>query len=234
MNFKHYLLTRFNIGLYDKKQKVRNGNKIDPEQWMESRTALFEKYCSPSINNQTNKNFTWLIVFDPATPQETIIDIIINTGALALMGDNFRSTCINYIEKDLDGESVIITSRMDNDDALHKNFISHVQDWYKIRKRTGVVTFPKGWIYHHQKGKLFHVRYNNNPFLTLIEKRGPKDVKTILAHRHTKVVNMFHLWKIETDAHMWTQVIHGENLANYCRGDRSNMSQFTPGDYGLL
>lgn len=233
MNYKHFLLTRFNLGLYDKKQKTRTGNSIDPGEWMERRMELFKKYCAPSINSQTNKNFEWLIVLDKKTPGNQVDEVAKVSNGTILFGENFRQTSIDYIESSLTTESRILTSRTDNDDALHKDYIKFIQDWFAIRRRTGVVTFPKGWQYNIAKNQLHHTRYKKNPFLTLIEKRGPKPVKTILANRHTRVTDMFKLFKIETDSHMWTQFIHEENLANYGWGDKTDMNKFIPGDYGL-
>ncbi len=233
MTFKHYLLTRFNLGLYDKNQKTRSGSRITPDEWMERRIALFKKYCAPSVNNQSSKNFEWLIVLDKKTPGGQVDEIFNSCDCTVLFGDNFRKTCIEYIEDKLTTQSRVITSRMDNDDAIHKDYIKFIQDWFSIRNRTGIITFPKGWQYDIIKNFPRHTRYKKNPFLTLIEKRGPKPVKTVLANRHTRITKMFKLFEIKTEAYMWNQIIHKENLANYGWGDKADIAKFIPGDYGL-
>ena len=67
MKYIHYILTRFNVDLYNKNntkwQKDKNGTNIDPEIWLENRFKLFETYCLPSIINQTSKNFKWIVLF---------------------------------------------------------------------------------------------------------------------------------------------------------------------------
>jgi hypothetical protein len=42
----------------------KNNNKILDESWTKHRFEIFEKYCLPWINNQTNNNFKWLFYFD--------------------------------------------------------------------------------------------------------------------------------------------------------------------------
>lgn len=36
--------------------------------WLEHRFELFERFCLPSIQNQTIKSFHWIVLFDSSTP----------------------------------------------------------------------------------------------------------------------------------------------------------------------
>ena len=235
MKYKHFLLTRYNIGLYGRKQKMRSRKRINPEEWMANRWKLFEKYCVPSVENQTNKDFLWVVVFDPKTEAGWIDKAvgIVPENTVVITGENFRKTSIDVIESLLTDEDRVITSRMDNDDAIHKDFIKNVQEWFDIRKRTGVVSFPKGWVWNPEKNKLFHLRYTKNHFITFIEKRGPKPVKTVLRTRHTNITDNFQTFKVETDSYMWVEIIHAENMANYSRGNKVVVSKLKLKEYGL-
>ena len=235
MGFKHYLLSRYNVGIYGRKQKMRSGMKIEPQKWMKNRHELFRKYCAPSVIKQSCDNFKWLIVLDPDTPMRDYLEIwnAARNDAIILYGDNFRKTCVKYIESNLKDESRVITSRCDNDDMLHKNFIANIQSWFGIRKRTGLVTYPKGLVWNPEKQKLRHLRYPKNHFLTFIEKRGPKPVKTVLRARHTQITDMFQTFKVETDSPMWCEIIHPENMANFCRGQKLPMEKLIEEDWGL-
>jgi len=227
MIFEHYLLTRVNIGLYDRKQKVRGGQKIEPQSWMEHRLDLFEKYCAPSVNNQRCQNFTWFIVLDPKTPMEhrMRIENAVQVKHKVLFGDNFRKA----VKKEIPIQEIVITSRMDCDDAIHMDFIKDIQEWYEKKKKTGVVTFPKGWTYNIKKENLCHFRYPKNPFLTLIEK-ADKKVRTILFHRHTEAIKFYKLHKVET-GHRWCMVVHDQNLSNRMWGDSVPVSSLSQGEW---
>lgn len=117
--FEHYLLTKFNIGLYNDKKIDKNGRKINDDQWMEHRLKLFEKYCFPSIIKQTNQNFKWLVLFDRRTPKRYLNDI--NRFKkykhfIPFFGGWFDEN----IKKNLDPHAkYLITTRIDNDDAFN-------------------------------------------------------------------------------------------------------------------
>src|SRR5258706_10927888 len=57
MKYKHYLVTQWNIDMYDL-------------VWLEKRQALFEKYTLPSVMGQRNKDFEWLLISDARTPDK--------------------------------------------------------------------------------------------------------------------------------------------------------------------
>jgi len=231
MTYEHFLCTRFNISLYGKSQKVVGGNPIVPEEWMQSRMVLWERYCVPSVYNQSNQNFTWLVVFDPKTPKSYIerATAILHPKHEVLFGTNFRSAIKERIGKPK--EDRLITSRLDCDDALHGDYIKRVQDFMETKGKTGILSLPVGWVWDIRKHKLYHCRYPRNPFLTLIEKPQNK-VHTVLAHRHTKISDMFRVHRLE-GGHNWLQIVHGENLANYCHGDQVAESKLVKSEFGI-
>ena len=65
MILQHFLLTRFNILLW---RQDKEGKKVRTTKWLEHRFTLFEKYCLPSIKNQTCQDFEWIVLFDSMTP----------------------------------------------------------------------------------------------------------------------------------------------------------------------
>ena len=233
MTFEHYMLTRFNVGLYGRKQKMRSKKKIDPDRWMAERLDLFKKITVPSIKAQTNQKFTWFIVVDHKSPvahSMAIKNAVDDMGnAEVLLGENFRKAVKERIG--IPSVPTMITTRIDNDDAIHKDFIDTVQKWYNYKGKTGVLIFPTGWICNLEKKKLFHARYMKNPFLTLIEKCDKK-VRTILFRRHTDAVNHYKLHKLKLD-HAWFMNVHRSNLANHCFGACTDFSRLVLEDYGL-
>ena len=58
--FVHFIVTRFNL-------KIWSGVQLDTS-WYDHRIMLFESFCLPSIENQTNRSFHWLILCDSTTP----------------------------------------------------------------------------------------------------------------------------------------------------------------------
>ena len=72
MKYKHYLITRFNLRVqYGCKLKDPDNNpmlRIFDDDYLEERFDIFEKYTLPSVKNQINQNFTWVVLFHKNTP----------------------------------------------------------------------------------------------------------------------------------------------------------------------
>ena len=69
MTFEHYIITRFNLPIFQAKVAGKESTSCSKE-YLQYRFELFEKYCMPSIMNQTCQNFKWLVLFDINTPDE--------------------------------------------------------------------------------------------------------------------------------------------------------------------
>ncbi len=131
-------MTRFNVGLYPRNMEQAYSDKLgrvpaeDPERWMKSRFELFERFCVPSVRNQSVRNFTWLVVFDAKTPQR-YLDRADRLGhdchLLSLRAERgHRRTLRRYAARSLKPDTeYLITSRIDNDDAIHRDFVGTVQ-----------------------------------------------------------------------------------------------------------
>ncbi len=71
---KHFLVTRFNLK-HNNWKTGKDGQKVLTDTWLIHRFKLFEKYCLPSVKNQSNQNFIWCCFFDNSTPQEYMVRI---------------------------------------------------------------------------------------------------------------------------------------------------------------
>lgn len=129
MIFKHYILTRWN--LLDAKTDVYNFGHKNPNEWMQYRIFLFDKYCLPSIMNQTCQNFNWLLAFSKKTDP-----------AILKKYESFKNIQIifehptNWLRNNYSDEW-LLTSRLDNDDILEPDFIEEIQK--RFRKKTEII-----------------------------------------------------------------------------------------------
>lgn len=220
---EHYLITRFNLNLYDKDKKSNSVKGVD---WLGHRFELFEKFCLPSIVQQTCKDFTWLCLFNRNTPIqyckkiETIASKYSFYVPLYLSQtetDNLNNFLIEYISSKLpSNKKVIITSRLDSDDALHCEFIQEVQAIAKLRVLNDfIINFDFGYQLITKMNFLFRINHLSNHFLTRIE-TDIKNFKTVMDFNHMKAV--VHA-KIENVAMpqkpMWLEIIHERNVSNY-------------------
>lgn len=125
---QHFLLTRFNILLW---QKDKEGKKVRTTKWLEHRFSLFEKYCLPSIKSQTCQNFEWTVLFDSMTPDcfkeriaryqkecPQLISIYVEPENGCRFAEIFRREMVKRIRA-----KRVLSTYLDNDDALNIGFI---------------------------------------------------------------------------------------------------------------
>lgn len=237
-NFKHYLITRFNVKV-DSWVETKNGEAVLDTKWLEHRFYLFETYCLPSVKNQINQNFQWCIFFDPDTPEfykNKIKDIamlypriyiIYITGNHQLL-DRLKSIIIENTPEEY---PFVITTRLDNDDLLHKGFINAIQELYEPINNT-IIDIPKGYKIgiEYTKVKIKDYANNFNPFISLIENK--ENLRTIISRMHKDWENNAELKTID-NRRLWVELIHSKNKVNAQDLSLPNSSTFNPLDFGI-
>lgn len=215
MNYKHILISRLNV--YYKTKTAGRG--FDPDTWLLERIEIFKKFCFPSILNQSNKKFIWFFYIDSETPLEIRIDLE-NTFKpypfIKLIAHHYESFNITkYFQNDIQdflGEDFqyLVSSRVDTDDMLHKDYIATVQKKFNGQEYQAI-NFNYGLVYDVQSGVMSLMTHRYNPFLSLIEKRTENGFRTIFQKSHTDYRNDTKKIEIKIKELMWCQTIHGLN-----------------------
>jgi len=207
-NYKHYLLTRFNLGLFsENKYEIK-----DPSKWMDRRIEEFKKWNLPSVLNQSEKSFKWVILIDENTPKRYINqlnELLHPYDVWTVKSIDAFSEMLMHTEKEF-----IITTRLDNDDIIHPDFIAEIQKAHSNKVKL-IDVDGEQWDAQTNKYYTSGRDQNNSPFLSLIE-RTSKDIKTCYEYDHTYMPFYYHSQKI--DKVLYTQVLHGNNIANKIKG----------------
>jgi len=225
--FCHFIITRFNVkvGLWETDKK---GNQTKTDVWLKNRFELFEKYCLPSIVGQTNKNFTWLVLFDRVSMENYMHKIeAYKTACLQfhpcffdeLTQDELTKKLIAFISPILtDKYKYLITTRLDNDDAIHIEMIDSVQSCFP--KENCFINFPCGYQYDTLHDRTYLLNYNNNHFTTRVEKIN-ENFYTVMQYNHTKIDQFSTVYNVITNdvTPAWVETIHEKNIFNIVRKD---------------
>uniref|UniRef100_UPI003217316A glycosyltransferase n=1 Tax=uncultured Draconibacterium sp. TaxID=1573823 RepID=UPI003217316A len=228
MIFNHFLITQFNLLQFPLGNELKEGEEW--LNWTRERIELFKEYCLPSIDNQTGKNFTWLIYFDKQTPKEFnwIIEELKNRSYIKIRfskgNDGFMKDHINDIREMSRGSEWIISSRIDNDDIFHKNAIKTIQDNFKPLDEY-LISLTSGYTFNLHTHQMAHYFYPECPFISIIEKRDKKDIKSIFYKSHTQwdelklkvFKELFNKNRKSTfiiEQPYWIQLVHGKNVSN--------------------
>lgn len=218
--FRHYLITRFNLRR-EGWNTAKDGSLVLTEEWLSNRFLLFERFCLSSVQNQTNQNFTWLVYFDTNTPPEykqKTIEYSLRFPIFKPVFINgmpeFLSSIQNEIKKN--NSQYTITTRMDNDDCVSKNFINEIQLNFNQQDFL-VLDFPDGYTLQiNPEIKIGRRKQLYNPFISIIEKNdNPKSVWSRETHsswKKEKNINRI------SNKRIWMSVIHFENKKNRYAG----------------
>ena len=240
--FSHYIVTRFNIkseGWVNDK----NGKKVNDLAWLKKRYNLFEMFCLPSMQSQTEKEYSWLVFFDVHTPDgfkkknekireqlPQFIPLYVNDFS------DFESTLREFVLKKTQTE-YIMTSRFDNDDCFHKNAVAVIQTAF-VKKDLTIIELSKGLTMLIEDETKLAKRENvfSGPFITLIEKKSDvKSVKTIYDCEHTSWGDLADFISIDSNFY-WLQIIHDANISNRLHQDLTYSKKLLKGfnfDYSV-
>jgi hypothetical protein len=241
--FSHYLITRFNLRSKSSEIVIYNNNDIAISlPWLTHRFELFEKYCFPSVKNQTCNSFNWLVFFDDETPQifrDKIkgLQLQMNNFTPIFINKNcdFNSEAVSYINKDdsFSSSDYIITTRLDNDDAISLNFIKSVQDCFVPNHNT-LIDIRNGYqvtIKANYKYEIREYKPSSNHFISIIEEKSKTN--TIFSNIHPAWENIATKVIILKRDKLWIEFIHGNNNLCHTRNYLKRIHKLKHSDFGL-
>uniref|UniRef100_UPI0025C01442 glycosyltransferase n=1 Tax=Chryseobacterium sp. TaxID=1871047 RepID=UPI0025C01442 len=218
--FIHIITTRFNVPTQGW-DITREGSKPLTDEWLADRFKLFQTYTLPSFKNQTNKNFIWLVFFDIHTSDhyKKIINKISSefspfTPVFVRDFDEMNSQLLEIIPTYFnESTKYIISSDLDNDDILYKDFVKAVHDHFKpvhdmvIEPRKGLQ------LTKISETEAIVTEYYAlaNPFVSLVE--SIDDFGTVIKENHNNYRYYQHVNHYDNQE-MFIQIIHKHNLMN--------------------
>ena len=192
--FQHIIQTRFNLPTLGREQEIRSG-----KEWLKSRFEMFENYCLPSLANQTSTNFKWMIYFDKNTPEpfaSRINELRKEMNFIPVFCSLFEQDWwhTSAIELGEVSSELLLTSRVDNDDALAPDYVERLhKEIYSAGFKRGFYNFDIGILYSH--GRIFRTVQKSNAFLSLLlSADGPRH--TAISLRHTDADRYYPIYEI--------------------------------------
>ncbi len=205
--------------------KDKSGNDVLTDEWLKHRLNIFNNYCLPSVVSQTNRNFLWLIYFD-STTNETVRQQNANLenqypGLIKIIyadgyNDFLKRNCSDILSFCSGEEDHVITSRLDNDDIIHKDFVKKIQENYSGQEFTAV-NFVKILMFNPEIKNKLHIDYIfSNHFISLIEKITPGGIQGCYsrADRQWGGIKVIQV----NDKPYCLEIITDKNLLNSFRG----------------
>lgn len=218
---QHFILTRFNLLLWN---KAKDGRKVRTAKWLEHRFSLFESYCLPSIKNQTCQDFEWIVLFDSMTPDSfkeritccqkdcpQLIPVFVEPENGRYFADIFRTEIVKRLNA-----KRVITTYLDNDDALNIRFIGDLQQRVTSMDDDTFIYYDNGFQLYTDHKYMMEITYTKNHFVSYVEKGEPSTMKGVFCYGTHYYINTIEGVKIEhiKNQRMWCEVVHEKNMLN--------------------
>ena len=206
----HLIITRFNLRY--------PGSDPVSDEWLAHRLPIFRDFCYASVRGQTAQDFRWLVLFDTTTPAAYRAQIDSLTD-----WDNFTPVYIDGFDYAAifevirahvpAGTTRLLTTTLDNDDALAAGFIGRLQAAVGDQPFE-IINFRNGYRLNRATDKLYEVAIPTNPFVSVCETVGDGNFLSIIGCLpHSTIPQRFTtIREIETEP-LWLQVIHERNAA---------------------
>jgi hypothetical protein len=204
---RHILVTRYNVPMGFSGQ--RNNDPLDPA-WLDHREALFRRFTLPSVARQSVRDFEWVILFHPETPARyySYLDGV----AIVLLAGR-KDTIAQLRARYEDSGKVLISSRLDNDDAIAPDYIETARAAMHAHRSgpASAIVFADGVRLQLGSMRARTVAYEQSPFVTALE---AGKIQTAVHYHHNKVAQEIPTVSVRTGRPMWMQVLHDRNVSS--------------------
>lgn len=216
---KHVLLTRFCVRFAEDNPRRR----YERPDWVDYRMGLFNKYCLPSVQAQTFKDFDWWFLVNPNFPGLTRnhIDELKNYGNIVHIESDWNEAQpeVGHRLAFTYNDQMVCSTRLDSDDMLHERFMETLTDVVDFEDEF-LLSFKYGYII--KDGKAAPREYTVNPFISLVEYANP--FRSVFHIDHTKADKSdIPLRTLDTVG--WAQIDHGDNIKNRAYEKVSNFDE---------
>lgn len=233
--FIHVLATRLGIGVYD-------------PAWFDYRLRLFETITVPSVAAQTSPEFTWLLVVDRRMPPAARARVDRAVAGLphavvlpVEFKTDFRPTVVQWCQQRAEqvGAGYVLTSRLDDDDALRVDALERLQTEAAEFTRTGphryaVLSLNLGcmWVPAYRFG---YTRYHDSIAIGLSLMEPVEECRSVYGKPHREIKQKYaprgtYIRGMDGDTRWWLYAAHV--LADSDQGDQARTERIRTHRYG--
>lgn len=213
--FKHYIVTRF---------WCHNPNTKRPTHWIKSRVNLFNNFYIKSLNAQSHKNFEVILLVSREYMNYNLESMGFNLDSIdyriVCAEEYFENPSIILRKKELK-LNYIITTRLDSDDMLSKNFVKRIQN---SAGPDTIIDHTHSFLTYSNFTKSLRVPHDfNSTFLTTCF--NPKKIKEqhCYSSSHHKLQKSFSE-KFSLNLTGGLVICHGNNILNKTVPDNGSLS----------
>ena len=199
-----FVLTRLAESLPGKEANLASG------EWIENQCQFVERYSRPSLECQTDQNFTWVVSVSDrlSTPSVNRVRRAVEPFGTIIFqqGDEHSSDTFARFLAPQTGE--YLTVRFDSDDVLHPTFVENAKSC--LQRDREVFSFMSGVVYDLDRQIAGSWPLIGNMFLV---HRGSEGRNVYMLGNHSRVErdHAARLDVFSTSHPMWMKLTHSTN-----------------------
>jgi hypothetical protein len=209
MRFRHVLLTMFNRRLGTGRSPFEHVDGMD-ETWLRYRWQLFMRYTVPSVAAQSERDFTWVVLCHPQSPQW----LRTCSAAVTMQADVHFSFLPQdpALDRLADGAlDALLVTRIDSDDAWHRRAMERIREDCEADPYTSeILVMTDGYLLDNEAGRMRPYFDVSPPFRTKINLEpdlNPLD----MGDNHSLVRHRYPSRSISDGEPMFVLVTHEEH-----------------------
>jgi hypothetical protein len=187
--------------------------------WLERRIDLFREFTLPSVRSQEKRPLRWYLLLSEGDQRfleraDLGLDDWIEP-VFVPDGQDYSDLLQQKFVRDFGHLSRVVFTRVDNDDAISRTFLSQIAERDADGGFSGdhAYVFKKGARWDGERLQL--VEQDNNAFCSIASSEWKTRPIMILKIVHLDVPRLFPHTIISTSEPMWMQTIHGRNVLNH-------------------
>ena len=156
IKIKHFIFTRFMIEFYN-----YNGfpKKIYQQDYINNGIMVMKKYLFPSLENQSCKDFVWVLLIGNKA-NITYIKSILDFNNSFKYNIVYQKDLNNYVKKKSKDIDILISTRIDYDDEIYYNAVNDIRKIIDIDKPAFLHGYNRGVYFFESNEKYYEYYYN--------------------------------------------------------------------------
>jgi len=161
----HLIITRFLIEFYHKNEFPK---KLYAEDYIPNGIRVMNKYLLPSLENQSCKNFTWVLMLG-SKANITYVNSLLNYNYSFEKKVIYQKDIKYFVRNITKGFDVLITTRIDYDDIIYYDAVNDVRKSINLYKPILLYGYNRGMYYFEKEGKFydFYRTYKNEGCMSI-------------------------------------------------------------------
>ena len=151
----HLIITRFSMEFYNKEFS----KKIYRKDYILNGIRVLKQYLFPSLENQSCKNFTWILMLGNKA-NITYIKSLLNFNNSFETKIIYQKDIKKFVRNISKGYDVLITTRIDYDDRIYYDAVNDVRKAININRPMILYGYNRGVYYFELNDKYYDFYYN--------------------------------------------------------------------------